>query len=659
VAILLLPDSAKITKRQKCAVKVIDVSSYSLRSSHAPLAEVSVEIDILEQSKIDTLIAQIETARGEGFLELPYLSSGERYLVQEYKSAPLLHGVYSNLSLTMIQQRLGIVPEDDSLFRCPQVPLYESAETNSFRNFAQQFNGGFQATKAKGARSKEQYWDVVFHLSPAEAALLDQQLVARRGIYPFNWSPIGDQLSNETWLCSEWQIEYFVYGLYIFSAKFLRQEFSAVVIPPQQFCDPYWNNVLALLPLKTSVIEVKNGLAITNNTTTVDSTSLDPFGNPGVLNIDHNQGFCLASPSGLPGDYKIELWFIPLGGLNPENTGGDGRRLGMILVDTSSPLAYQNFNLYYKNNGAVEGGINSTTAFYLNPGTVTIGSWNYVKLTRKNNNVKLQINNRIVYTTSSSGDAFAPGSNWSFGRWPGGNAYSFDSGVGKYSNIRVSNIARISPVLDSSFLAYLALKTDLLEINGFSTTGSTGVVINPNKTRKDGTLGAALFGANSRLLLDSSTFDFGSNKDFEISFDIFTQAFNPAFSVLLDTRSNANLAEAFVLFFDNTGLLKIIYADGNVIRITSFTISLNQWHTIRIQRLYNDQLFIIADDVIVYNFTFNNTDMSPGNTWNFGKTTVNQVDGFIGYMSEIQVLGNNKLILEYAIPTEPFGDQAC
>jgi phage-related protein len=229
--ILSLPDSAKITKRQRCAVKTLDASSYTLRSGHAPLAEITVELEILEQAEIDALIAQLEAARGIDFFELPYLSAGEHFLVQEYKTAPLLQGVYSSLSLTMIQQRSGVVPEDSSLFRCPHVPLYDSGRTSAFRNIAQQFKGGYQATKAKGDKSTEQYWDVVFHLSPAEAEVLDGQLVARRGIYSFNWSPIGDQLNEDTWLCAEWQIEYFVYGLYIFSGKFLKTGTAVVATP--------------------------------------------------------------------------------------------------------------------------------------------------------------------------------------------------------------------------------------------------------------------------------------------------------------------------------------------------------------------------------------------------------------------------------------------
>lgn len=231
--ILNLPDSAKIIKRQKCAVSAFDASSYTLRSSHAPLAEISVEIEILEQAEIDALIAQIKTVHGADYVEMPYVTNGEHYLVQEYKTAPLLYGVYSSLSLTMVQQRSVLVPEDNSLFRCPHIALYDSNETISFRNIAQQFGNGYQAVKAKGEKSLERYWDVVFHLNSSEAQLLDRQLTAKRGIYPFQWSPTNDLASEETWLCSEWQIEYLSYELYIFSGKFLATEtFRQEVTPP-------------------------------------------------------------------------------------------------------------------------------------------------------------------------------------------------------------------------------------------------------------------------------------------------------------------------------------------------------------------------------------------------------------------------------------------
>jgi hypothetical protein len=192
VTILNLPETAKIIKRQKCPVSGLGVSNYTLRSGYSPLAEISVQCDNHDQAVIDGLVAQLEAARGVDYLELPYLSNGEHYLVQEYKVIPVLVGEIATLELNMVQQRFAgsnasltvLVPEATGLIRVPHIPLYESAQTNSFRNFAQQFNNGYQATKAIGSvRTAERIWDVTFYLTHQEALLLDLQLVQRRGLY--------------------------------------------------------------------------------------------------------------------------------------------------------------------------------------------------------------------------------------------------------------------------------------------------------------------------------------------------------------------------------------------------------------------------------------------------------------------------------------------
>jgi hypothetical protein len=173
-------------------------------------------------TQCDRAIHHYQKYRGVDYLELPYLSNGERYLVQEYKLIPLLYEQLTTLELTMVQQRQALVPEDAAVIRVPHVPIYESFNTVNFRNYSHQYNGGHQATKAVGSwRSAERVWDVTFHLSAIEAALLDSQLVARRGIYPFLWNPLNDDQLLDGWLCAEWQIEYFATDLHIFSGKFL------------------------------------------------------------------------------------------------------------------------------------------------------------------------------------------------------------------------------------------------------------------------------------------------------------------------------------------------------------------------------------------------------------------------------------------------------
>jgi phage-related protein len=443
--ILSLPDSAKITKRQKCAVKTLDASSYTLRSSHAPLAEVTVELEILEQAEIDALIAQLEAARGIDFFELPYLSAGEHFLVQEYKTAPLLQGVYSSLSLTMIQQRSGVVPEDSSLFRCPHVPLYDSGRTSTFRNIAQQFKGGYQATKAKGDKSTEQYWDVVFHLSPAEAEVLDGQLVARRGIYSFNWSPIGDQLNEDTWLCAEWQIEYFVYGLYIFSGKFLFTGKSSATRPVALPCDPLFSSVLALMPMKNSTLEVKNNLNVFGVTATINNTKLDPFNNAGVLEFNGNQSFKIASSTlNLATDLAIEMWFYPTGfivssGLQP---GYYNSTLIGARVDSQNSTP---FDLYFLDDLSmglawVDGFSTSSSG----TNKVKLNQWNYVCLAKQGSVLTLKLNAETIITRNGvGGQAFGSnGTDWIIGNWRPSPPFDFKGLVGFMAGFRVSNVYR-------------------------------------------------------------------------------------------------------------------------------------------------------------------------------------------------------------------------
>jgi phage-related protein len=276
VTILNLPETAKIIKRQKCPVAGFGVSNYTLRSGYSPLAEISVQCDNHDQAVIDGLVAQLEAARGVDYLELPYLSNGEHYLVQEYKVTPVLVGEIATLELNMVQQRSVLIPEATGLIRVPHIPLYESAQTNSFRNFAQQFNNGYQATKAIGqARTAERIWDVTFYLTHQEALLLDLQLVQRRGIYPFYWSLDGSSTGTDSWLCAEWQVEYFATDFYIFTGKFLYDGRS--IESEAEICygfDPNYQVALQGLPSSLGINNVFT--VIEPNTRTFYPYQTDP-----------------------------------------------------------------------------------------------------------------------------------------------------------------------------------------------------------------------------------------------------------------------------------------------------------------------------------------------------------------------------------------------
>lgn len=222
MTVLNLPETAKIVKRQKCPVKTFTTGNYTTRTGFSPLAEISIECE-LDQGDANSLVFEIEQAAGINQLELPYISSAEKYLVQEYKVTPLLFNKIAKLELKMVQQRSTLLPENPRLITVLHVPLYDSTETGSFRNISKQLSGGVVATKARGTHhSKERYWDVKFFLTLAEVQALDQQLAEKRGVYSFRWSPNQDPDSKEQWFCAEWEIEYFATDLHIFNGVFLH-----------------------------------------------------------------------------------------------------------------------------------------------------------------------------------------------------------------------------------------------------------------------------------------------------------------------------------------------------------------------------------------------------------------------------------------------------
>lgn len=220
MATLNLPPTAKIVQKKRCKVSSIEFASYINRTSFAPLAEVSVVIDNMAQGDLDSLVSQIATATGVEALQMPYLS-GEDYLVQAVKVRPIVYGVNGSIELTMIEQRKVSVPENRSLVLVTHSPIEGSFKEESSRVWSLQYAGGIQKTKRKSNTKKsETVWDVIFHLSQAQALLLDQQLTAKRGIYPFDWSP-GGEANKAAWLCSEWQFEYHCANLVIFNGKLL------------------------------------------------------------------------------------------------------------------------------------------------------------------------------------------------------------------------------------------------------------------------------------------------------------------------------------------------------------------------------------------------------------------------------------------------------
>jgi hypothetical protein len=221
VAILNLPATAKITQTRECKIKAVEFHRYTCRTSFAPLAKVSVVVDELGQNDLDALAAQLITAASSESVQMPYIST-ENYLVQSFKIRPIIYQINGSIEFTMVEQRKSSVAEDRRLVTIPYSPMEGSFKEEAFRVWSLQYESGLQKTKKKSqVKVSETIWDVTFWLNDAQATELDQQLIKKRGIYPFVWVPKGTPTNNDTWLCPKWSIEFAYANFRIFRAQLL------------------------------------------------------------------------------------------------------------------------------------------------------------------------------------------------------------------------------------------------------------------------------------------------------------------------------------------------------------------------------------------------------------------------------------------------------
>jgi phage-related protein len=442
LAILNLPETAKIIKKQKCPVKSFPAGNYTMRSGFSPLAEISIVCE-LNQSDVNTLVFEIEQAKGVSPLELPYISSSESYLVQEYKVVPIVFGESATLELKMIQQRKSLIPEDLTPITINHVPLDDSAQSNSFRLITKQLAGGLQASKLHGTfHSRDQYWTVKFLLTLAEAQAIDQQLIGKRGIHSFKWSPNQDIQVKDQWFCAEWEIEYFAKDLHIFSGQFLKDELfeSPIIVVPPIECDPLFSSVGALLPLKTNFAEIANNLTTFGITATINPLELDPFGNPGVAQFNGNQAFRLPSSTLLmSGDFTIEMWFRPTGflvsgGLQP---GLLSSTILELRVDSQNSTP---FVCYFDGQGAISvGWVNGISNTFSSPGKVLINSYNYLNITRQGTIFSLHLNGELLFVIlNTTSNLSSNPTDWYIGGFKPSPPFDFKGLVGFMSNLRVT-----------------------------------------------------------------------------------------------------------------------------------------------------------------------------------------------------------------------------
>lgn len=447
---LNLPETAKIIKKQKCPVKSFLAGNYAMRSGFSPLAEISIACE-LDQANIDTLVFEIEQAKGVSPLELPYISSSESYLVQEYKVIPIVFGDSATLELKMVQQRKSLIPENLEPLTITHVPLDDSSQSSNFRIITKQLAGGVQASKSRGTfNSKEQYWSVRFLLSLAEAQAIDQQLVGKRGIHPFKWSPNQDPQGKERWFCADWELEYFANDLHIFSGQFLRDEFleKTIVVQPPIECDPLFGTVGALLPLRTNFTEVAHNLATFGITAIINPLVLDPFGNTGVAQFDGTQAFRLPSTTlNISGDFSIEMWFKPTGFLV---SGGSqpGSYSSTILELRPDSQGQVPFNCYFIPNGSINiGWINNISNISSSTSKVILNSWNYLNISRQGTTFRVFVNGELVITINSVSVNTAFNNDWYIGGFKPSPPFDFKGLVGYMSNFRFSQIYRDGSVI--------------------------------------------------------------------------------------------------------------------------------------------------------------------------------------------------------------------
>jgi hypothetical protein len=229
---LTIPATANITVRQRCGVTALDFSNYTERNSSAPLAEITIDFDALEQTQWDILRSQLDIARGVLPVQIPYVGNTRNFLVLEYTDTPVLVANVHRIAFAAIEQRSGLT---ESLTDTPVVPhaaVDGSRRTTTYKANRQQYQSGFQSSIAAGnVRTSITNWDVVFHLNRLEADTLDTTLMALRGVFPFYWQQMGldsltGSMSNDPsrWLCDQWQIEYQATDFCIFTASFTNYD---------------------------------------------------------------------------------------------------------------------------------------------------------------------------------------------------------------------------------------------------------------------------------------------------------------------------------------------------------------------------------------------------------------------------------------------------
>lgn len=217
-------------------------------------------------------------------------------------------------------------------------------------------------------------------------------------------------------------------------------------------CDNLFQNVLAILPLKNGLQEIKYNLPTYNNFAlpTVNITELDPFGDPGVIEFNGNQAFRLASNSlNLLGDFSIEFWvkptnFLPSTGLVP------GFLSATILELRQDSQNNAPFNLFLEPSRTVnvEKLTNGTPLISSTINSFNMNSWNYMNISRQNGNFTVHVNSVLVISSNNVfGNLSSNIVDWYIGNFKPSPPFGFKGLVGFMSNFRVSNVVRNGTII--------------------------------------------------------------------------------------------------------------------------------------------------------------------------------------------------------------------
>jgi phage-related protein len=683
---LSIPATVRMTKKQKCPIKSLDTGNFTLRNSFSPLATISIDGE-LSQSELESLVSQIETARGVTEVKLPWVSSKENYLIQAYKIVPIVLGYISKIEFTMVQKRSGLVFVDTSFYEIKYPVIYDSSfQDVYFRNFQKQFGSGIQFTEKKGSRdTKTEVWSVAFQLTLAQSIEIDNKLTGRRGIHPFKWHHLNQATDTDSWTCGEWSIEYFARDLMIFTGQFVYDgrpvKDNVMISEPPINCDALYDSVAALLPLniQSGFQDIARNHYTFGISATINSTELDPFGMPGVAAFNGTQAFRIDASYDLRlnGIFSIELYIKPTT-LSPPPDPYLGGISSTFLEFRNDSQNSQPMNFYFLPNGSIGAGWLSPSSpnTISAPGKILVNEWNYINISRDiNNTFTIDVNEeKVIEQINLSGNLASNIIDWYIGGFKPSPPFGFSGLIGFMAWLRFTigavrdglnkptrNFANDKCLVlrdcEQAWFPLVGLwPLDTLhtfnDVSRYSTiltvvnsqivdTATLGTPVDPFANNS----GIAKINANGYLKIDGNSYF--NNNNTELSF-WFYPITHPGLKWGLATIKIVNNNAAFDIEVNNDGSIEF----RSAITITSAPnlIRLNRWNFFRFRRGYvtnsNNGQSDSRCQIQINNakvLQFDRPDAINGEVFNWGngvfvgKSSDPALPGINGYLSDLRI----------------------